>query len=190
VVLPVFNGGAYLEQSVYSVLDQELKEFELLILDDCSTDGSYMWLQELKDSRIKLFKNDENRGLFYNLNFLIQQTKSPLIKLWAQDDIMYSDCLSTFVNFHRLHKGLGFSYSGRDIIDNHGNLIFCPVVDNTAEILSTEEHARIAYITGSIAGNIANVCIVRHAFDKVGAVNEQMKISGDFDMWVRLAEFY
>jgi len=63
-------------------------------------------------------------------------------------------------------------------------------VDNTPEIISTELHSRIAYYTGSIAGNIANVCIHKKAFEKVGLFNESMKISADFDMWVRIAEFF
>ena len=190
VVLAVYNGGAYLKQSVESVLKQDLLEFELLVLDDCSTDGSYEWLKELTDSRIKLFRNETNKGLFYNLNFLIGQSKSPLIKLWSQDDIMYPPCLSSFVDFHGWHPEIGFSYSGRDMIDENGKIKEHHSVDNTPEIISTELHARIAYYTGSIAGNIANTCINKAALDKVGLFKEDMKISADFDMWVRLAEHH
>lgn len=190
VVLPVYNGGEYLKQSVESVLMQDLQNFEFLILDDCSTDGSYEYLQGLKDDRIQLFRNEHNKGLFYNLNFLIKHARSPLIKLWAQDDIMYPDCLSGFVSFHKSHPQIGFSYSGRTIIDENGDFKENDRVDTTPEIISTELHARIAYYTGSIAGNIANVCIDKNALERVGPFNESMKISADFDMWVRLAEHY
>lgn len=188
VVLAVYNGGAFLKQSVDSVLQQDFAAFELLVLDDCSTDGSYEWLQRLEDNRIKLFRNETNSGLFYNLNFLIKQSNSPLIKLWSQDDIMYPFCLSAFVNFHQQHPLIGFSYSGRDIIDEHGNIQHNETIDHTPAIISTVLHARIAYFTGSIAGNIANVCICKIALAHVGPFKEQMKISADFDMWVRLAE--
>ena len=190
VVLPVYNGGEYLKKSVESVLTQDLQYFEFLILDDCSTDGSYEYLEGLNDDRIKLFRNEKNKGLFYNLNFLIAQSKSPLIKLWAQDDIMYPKCLFGFVNFHAKHPQIGFSYSGRTIIDEKGDIKENDRIDTTPEIISTELHARIAYYTGSIAGNIANVCISKDALDRVGPFNEEMKISADFDMWVRLAEHY
>src|SRR5688572_16773922 len=86
VILPVYNGGEYLKQSVESVLTQSLNNFELLILDDCSTDGSWSYLQSLDDNRIELYRNEKNKGLFYNLNFLIKASNSPLVKLWAQDD--------------------------------------------------------------------------------------------------------
>jgi glycosyltransferase involved in cell wall biosynthesis len=190
VVLPVYNGGAYLQLSVSSVLKQELDNFELLIVDDQSKDGSYEWLEQLKDERIKLYRNPQNKGLFYNLNFLIAQSSSSLIKLWAQDDIMYPDCLTSFVDFHQQHPAIGFSYSGRDMIDENGTIKENKIIDNTPEIISTEQHARIAYYTGSIAGNIANVCINKKALDRVGLFNEDMKISADFDMWVRLAKHY
>lgn len=187
VVLPVYNGGEYLKQSLQSVLNQQFTNFEILIIDDCSTDGSLAYLESIHDARITLFNNEQNRGLFFNLNFLIGQSKSLLIKLWAQDDIMYPKCLGSFVTFHKQHPNIGFSYSGRDIIDEHGIIKENCIVDNTPTIVSTALHAKIAYYTGSIAGNIANVCINRKALDKVGLFNEQMKISADFDMWVRLA---
>lgn len=190
VILPVYNGGEFLKQSVNSVLKQDYKDFEILIIDDCSTDGSYEWLQTLQDDRIRLYRNENNKGLFYNLNFLVQKSNGVIIKLWAQDDIMYPQCLGKFVKFHIQHPQIGFSYSGMDGLDEKGNLQISNRNDNTPDIISTERHALIAYYTGSIAGNIANVCIRKDALEKVGAFNEQMRISADFDMWVRLAEHF
>lgn len=188
VFLPVYNGGEYLRQSLQSVLNQQFTQFELLIIDDCSTDGSFDYLRNINDPRISLFKNEPNRGLFYNLNFLISQSRSPLIKLWAQDDIMYPNCLGTFVDFFNNYPDIGFCYSGRDMIDEHGIIRETTNVDNTPTIISTALHARIAYYTGSIAGNISNVCINKKALNKVGLFKEYMRISADFDMWVRLAK--
>lgn len=188
VILPVYNGMNHLEKSVTSVLQQELTNFEFLILDDCSTDESWAYLISIKDERIKLYRNEKNRGLFFNLNFLIARSNSPLIKLWSQDDVMYPNCLQSFVAFHQKHQAIGFSYSGRDIIDENGLVKKFDFVDNTPAIVSSDLHARIAFFTGSIAGNIANVCINRKALDEVGLFNEGMKISADFDMWVRLAK--
>lgn len=187
VILPVYNGKPYLKDSVESVLKQNFRDFEFIILDDCSTDGSYEYLKSLDDPRIKLLRNEKNKGLFPNLNMLISASDTPLIKIWSQDDIMYPDCLQEFVNFHAQHE-VGFSYSNRDRIDEHG--ILKPVLpeDKTPAIISTALHSRIAYYTGSIAGNIANVCLNRKALNNSGLFDESMKISGDFYMWVKLAE--
>ena len=188
VILPVYNGGKYLISSVESVLKQSYKNYEFLILDDCSTDDSWPYLDSIKKENVTLYRNEKNKGLFYNLNFLIKESKSGLIKLWAQDDIMYPNCLEKFVDFFEQYPQVGFAYSGIHNIDEAGKIKQHDYRDNTPQILSTVMHARIAYSTGSIAGNIANVCINRVALDKVGLFNEHMKISADFDMWVRLAK--
>lgn len=187
IVLPVYNGGTYLKLSVESVLNQHYENFEFLILDDCSNDGSREYLDGLSDKRIVYFKNKSNKGLFYNLNFLTEKSTTNLIKLWAQDDIMYPECLGTVIAFHEAHPGISFSYSGRTIIDENGSVISNPAVDNTPEIIMFDLHARIAFFTGSIAGNIANVCISKEKLNLVGGFDETMKISGDFDMWVKLS---
>ena len=187
VILPVYNGGNYIIYSVESVLNQSYNNYEFLILDDCSTDDSWNYLDSINNENITLYRNEKNKGLFYNLNFLIKKSRSKLIKLWAQDDIMYPQCLERFVHFFEQYPQVGFAYSGIHNIDEAGNIKQHDYTDNTQQILSTELHARIAYFTGSIAGNIANVCINRLALDAVGLFNEKMKISADFDMWVRLA---
>jgi len=153
IILPVYNGMRYLKDSVNSVISQSMANWELLILDDCSTDGSWEFLQSLQDNRVKLFQNETNKGLFYNLNFLIGQSSSSLIKIWAQDDIMYSHCLSEFVHFHKIHPEIGFSYSDRHYIDHAGELYINSKKDNTPEIVYQSLHTKIAFITGSIAGN-------------------------------------
>lgn len=188
VLLPVYNGGVYLKSSVESVLNQEYKDFELLIVDDCSNDGSHGYLESLSDSRIIFYKNEINKGLFSNLNFLIQKSNSGIIKLWAQDDIMYPHCLGAFVKCHSINPNIGFSYSGRDIIDGNGKVVSVNPSDNTPAMISPDLHAAIAYYTGSIAGNIANACINKAALEKVGLFRTDYKISADFDMWVRLAK--
>jgi len=190
VILPVYNGGNYLKLSVESVLKQTVRDFDFYILDDCSTDGSWSYLCSIKDDRVKLFRNETNRGLFYNLNYLIQSSGPTLIKLWSQDDIMYPQCLEKTIAFHKTNPDIGFSYSGRDIINEEGIIQKVDFIDQTPERISPELHARIAFFTGSIAGNIANVTINRKALHEVGLFSENMKISGDFDMWVRLAQHH
>src|ERR1017187_381648 len=188
IILPVYNGLGFLETSLSSVLKQSFSNFELLIIDDVSTDDSLKYLRSLKDERIRLYSNNENKGLFFNLNFLIKNSNAPLIKLWSQDDIMNDFCIERIIEFHNKHPQIGFSYSGRDIINEHGEIISTDFIDATPEIIDQPLHSKIAFFTGSIAGNISNVTITEKALKKTGQFDESMKISGDFDMWVRIAE--
>jgi glycosyltransferase involved in cell wall biosynthesis len=188
IILPVYNGLGFLETSLSSVLKQSFSNFEFLIIDDASTDDSLTYLRSLKDERIRLFTNNENKGLFFNLNFLIQKSNSLLIKLWSQDDVMNEYCIERIIEFHQKNPQIGFSYSGRDIINEHGEIISNDFIDATPEIVDRSLHSKIAFFTGSIAGNISNVTIPKVVLEKTGKFDESMKISGDFDMWVRIAE--
>lgn len=190
IILPVYNGMAYLHYAINSVLEQSYTDFEFLILDDCSTDDSWNYICGIKDGRVKIFRNDTNKGLFYNLNFLINNSSTNLIKLWSQDDIMRPNAIEEIVSFHKRNINVGFSYTGVDYIDGKGTESVNKKIDNTPEIIDQITHAEICFYTGSIAGNIANVTLNKAALDKVGLFNESMIISGDFDMWVRIAEFF
>ena len=173
-----------------SVLKQDFTNFEFLIMDDCSTDGSWEYLKSLEDNRIALYRNKINTGLFYNLNLLIKKSQGTIIKIWAQDDVMYPDCLKQVIAFHLQHPEISFSYTERDFIDANGMLLNRREEDHTPEIISPSLHVSIAFKSGSIAGNICNVSINKDILDEVGPFNEGMKISGDFEMWVRLAKDY
>ena len=105
---------------------------------------------------------------------------------------MHSDCIKEIVDFHLKNTQIGFSYTDRDYIGEDNNKqIEEGVIDATPSIISTEKlHSRIAFLTGSIAANICIVTLNKQALDKVGLFNEKMKMSGDFDMWVRISEHY
>lgn len=191
VILPTYNGIEYLKYSVESVLQQSLKEFEFIILDDCSPDErTWEYLSSLNDDRIQLYRNETNKGLFFNLNFLAKKATAPLIKLWSHDDYMCPNALEEIVKFHDENKSVGFSYTSVKILDKDNNIIEDEKDDDTPKIVDQLKHAQVCFSFGSIAGNIANVTITKEAYNKVGDFDEAMKICGDFDMWVRIAEYY
>ena len=90
VCLPVFNGVRHLALAIESILNQSASNWELLISDDGSTDGSWEMIEKFakQDKRIRCWRNENRLGLFENYNFCMQQCYAPLIKLFAQDDIL------------------------------------------------------------------------------------------------------
>ncbi|BAO76198.1 glycosyltransferase family 2 protein [Winogradskyella sp. PG-2] len=189
VVLPVYTGMAFLQQSVESVLNQDDTgiNFEFLICDDCSKDDSYQYLTTIKDSRVKIFRNEENKGLFPTLNFLIKNATSDLVHLWAQDDVMLKNCLKEMVGLHKEFPDVKFSFSRLQGIDADGNYLKSPELFKN-KTLSVEDHAISSLLYGSIAGNIANVCLVKDACAEVGYFDESMIYVGDFKMWCLLSK--
>ena len=94
VLLPVYNGEKYLKECLSSILDQNFKKFELIIVDDCSSDDSLKVIRSFKDSRIKVFRNRTNLGLSASLNVGLKKCKHNIISRIDQDDVMFPNRLS------------------------------------------------------------------------------------------------
>jgi glycosyltransferase involved in cell wall biosynthesis len=179
-----------LKRNIQSVLQQQYKDFVFLICDDHSTDGSWDYLNTLNDPRISLYRNKQNKGLFGTLNFLCKQADARLIKIWSQDDVMNPACLAETIAFHKKYPAISFSYSAFEVIDEEGRVVTHEFNDVTPEYIPRALHDRIALYTGSIAGNICNVTIIKERLAEVGYFDESMTIAADFDMWVKLTEKY
>lgn len=99
--MSIRNNVKSIEESVGSITNQTYKDFELLIIDDCSTDGSLALLRNLeqKDSRIKIFQNNKNLGLTKCLNLLINESKGNYIARQDGDDLSLKSRFYEQVNY-------------------------------------------------------------------------------------------
>lgn len=125
ILLPVYNGAAFLEAAIESALAQSFKDFELLIVDDCSTDGSYAIIEAMKqrDPRIKSFINETNQGLFANYNRCLSLAEGRYIKPFAQDDILAQDCLKRMFDVLERDPSVVLVSSARNITDADGTTV-------------------------------------------------------------------
>lgn len=96
VIMSTFNSENNIKDSVQSIVNQNFKDFEFLIVDDCSSDGTYNVLKEFefKDKRIKVFKNDTNIGLTKSLNKLLKHSKGKYIARQDDDDLSFENRFS------------------------------------------------------------------------------------------------
>jgi hypothetical protein len=101
---------------------------------------------------------------------------------------MKPSCLERWDAFWTEHPNLGMAYCQRDTIDEEGNVVELAPRDETPTVLSTQEVAQISFYYGSMPGNIADVVLRRGALNEVGLFREDMQVSGDFELWVRIAE--
>jgi glycosyltransferase involved in cell wall biosynthesis len=189
IVLPVYNGSRFLRESIQSVLEQSLQDFELLICDDASTDDSRDIIASYHDARIRFITNSRNLGLFPTLNRLVDESQCELIRLWSQDDRMAPNCLAVEVEFGDRHPELGMFYCGWEIIDESGAVIGRLPPHDTPEVIEPWLANQISYYYGCMPGNIATVSLRRSAFGRVGPFG-QFRIAGDFEMWSRITNHY
>ena len=91
VLMPVYNGNQFLDRAIKSVLNQTFNNFEFIIINDGSTDGSLKTLKSYKDSRIKIINNSKNMGITFALNKGLNVAKGDYVARQDQDDISFSD---------------------------------------------------------------------------------------------------
>ena len=93
VIMPIYNGGKYLHYSLRSIQNQKMKDIDIIIIDDCSTDNSSEIIENYmkEDERIRLIKNIENRKILYSKSLAALNSKGKYIIQLDQDDIFIRD---------------------------------------------------------------------------------------------------
>jgi len=91
VAMPIYNAGRHLRMAVLSIVKQTIEDWELLIIDDGSTDGSLECIQDIKDPRIRVIRDDLNKGLAARLNEAIELARGQFFARMDQDDISYPE---------------------------------------------------------------------------------------------------
>lgn len=99
VIMPAYNGEKYIDRAIQSVLHQTYKNFELIIVDDKSTDNTLGEIEKISDSRIKLIENEKNRGIAYSTNLAIENSNGKYIALLDDDDEAFPERLEKQVMF-------------------------------------------------------------------------------------------
>lgn len=128
IIMPTYNGEKYLNETIMSVLNQSYKNWELIIIDDYSTDNTRHILQELSDSRINVYYNDKNEGIAYTRNKGITLARGEYIALLDQDDIYSQDKLYRQVSYLEKHKDIDIVGAKVQWIDDN-NMIISPPSD-------------------------------------------------------------
>jgi glycosyltransferase involved in cell wall biosynthesis len=183
VIMAVYNAGGYLAEAVDSVLAQTFRNFEFVIIDDGSTDGSGQLLREYaaKDSRIRVIQR-ENKGQTPSLNEGIELARCDLIARMDADDACLPNRLErqvAFMNEHPQVVLLGGAYA---MIDARGRLL--TMIDPPRDNATLQEHA----LSGRTPICHPLAMMRREAVRKVGGYDPQFQVAQDLDLWLKLGE--
>jgi glycosyltransferase involved in cell wall biosynthesis len=121
--MTTYNGEAYLKKQIDSVVDQLLENDELIVFDDCSTDGTWEILKRYHDSRVRRYRNTKNVGYIQNFENCFHQASNRVILICDQDDIWYFNKLSTVRKMYSENQDLILMISNMDLIDSNDALI-------------------------------------------------------------------
>lgn len=184
VVICIYNGEKYLEPAIDSVLKQSLTNFELLLIDDGSSDRSLEILREYekKDNRCRVFTGP-NQGLIGSRNMGIQQARAEYIALMDADDICMSERLATQLQYLQAHPRC-VALGSRVLLVDPDNRPIMPWGVATAH-----EAIDAAYMAGRGAAIVnPSAMIVKSAFLQVGMYQKDFIHAEDMDIFLRLAE--
>jgi glycosyltransferase involved in cell wall biosynthesis len=123
VLIPVFNCQKYVLEAINSILNQTFSDFELIIIDDGSTDGTRKLLETINDKRVKIFFNDKNMGQSYTRNKGLELAKGEYIAMLDADDVATPDRLEKQLLFFKKHSDCAAIGSFEGIIDENSKLI-------------------------------------------------------------------
>ncbi|MBN2544655.1 MAG: glycosyltransferase [Spirochaetes bacterium] len=182
VIIPVFNRGDELKRALKSVLNQTYQDFEIIIIDDCSQIEINNAVKNFKDKRIRLFRNDENKGVSYSRNIGIKQSNYDIICFLDSDDEWIRDKIRLQVEFLKKNKNLNVV---------HTEEIW---IRNSKRVNQGKRHIKSG---GDIFERSLELCLMspssimlkKNIFDRYGCFNETLPVCEDYDLWLRISAF-
>ena len=185
ICIPSYNHSAYLKYSIESCLSQTYKNFEIIIVDDGSSDGSLQIAENyanIYQEKIRVYTHHDhkNRGIGATCNLAVQKSKGTLIYGFSSDDMMYPYTLEEHVSVLNKNPEVGFTCGYAQLIDSDGNSInkrigYDPSIYSN---LLEENIQRNLIVTPT-------VCYRRICIEKIGLQNEDL-IYGDWEFVNRL----
>ena len=175
VLLPMFNASSFIEEAVYSILEQTFTFFELIIIDDCSTDNSLQIVENIKDSRIILIKKKQNTGYTDSLNWALKLSRGKYVARMDADDISLPNRFKTQVTF----------------LNENPEVILC---GSWFEIIGSSEVIKHPTYHGEISIALLDYCAIGHPtvmfrrdeFIKHGLWYDiEMEPAEDHNLWVK-----
>lgn len=184
IIIPVYNRERIISTAVQSVLDQSYRCWELIIIDDGSTDNTANRVLMFKDSRIQYFKNPRNQGPSVSRNLGIKNAKGKVISFLDSDDRYYPDFLEkTYQKLWDLNMDVGFIWTGLDVQypNERKNETWSPEIKISPYYTFLKE-LRI--------GTNSGLSIRKEVFENCGGFNENLTAAEDTEFLLRIVKEY
>ena len=183
IIIPAYNAESTIKCTIESVQKQTYRDYELIIIDDGSSDRTAKIVREIADNRLKLF-NYKNRGLSTSRNRGIQQATGEYIAFLDADDLWTKDKLEKQIAILETNPEVGVVYSQTYYIDSQSSfLYYCDPVSFTGNVLPE-------LLLTNFLHNGSNPLIRKQAVATVGEFDSSLNSSEDWDYYLRLAALY
>jgi len=186
IILPTYNRLTYLQEAVQSVLNQTAGDWELIVVDDGSTDESAAWLESLGEPRVSVVREQHtgNRSALRNIG--VERARAEWIAFLDSDDRWHPEKLQRQLALHRANPRYRWSYTGYAFIDATGSVLVLPATHKPWHARSGRILAREILLEANIA--LPSVMVDRGFFREAGGFDETFFWAEDQELWFRLAD--
>lgn len=188
VVMPLYNKAPYVRKAVESVAGQTFADWELIVVDDCSTDGSAAVAEQMTDPRIRVVRLEKNGGVSAARNHGVSLSKAPYVCFLDADDWWEPTFLEEMAGLTERYPNAGIYGTGYTIVDEKRKKTRPSPIGVDRNFKEGRIDYFVAYSrTEAMPLWTGAVCIPKSIFDKVGGFNPGLRMAEDFDLWVRIA---
>lgn len=183
VVIPTHNRAEFLRPAIQSVLAQTYQDFEIIIIDDGSTDNTQNVVRNFHDQRIKYVRYETNRGEALSRNAGILRSEGKYIAFLDDDDEWFPEILEMQVKaMENGHSDIGLVYTGRFIVDQATDRIL------SQEIPQKRGDVYQDLLRENFVGATSVVLLKREVIERVGLFDPNIAYGLDFDLWIRISK--
>jgi glycosyltransferase involved in cell wall biosynthesis len=187
VVIPTHNRAHLLARAIRSVLAQTFQFFELLIIDDASTDETAQMVKLFVDSRLRYIRRESSGGAAAARNTGIRQAKGEFITLLDDDDEYLPQFLEeTYQHFTTASEQVGLSWCGLRRVEDTSSGEQVLSDDVWQPKFKSREHAHLSFLRSRRIGTNSGICIRKSCFDSIGLFDDTMRKAEDTDFFIRL----
>ncbi|MCW2313662.1 glycosyltransferase family 2 protein [Rhodoferax antarcticus] len=190
VCIPTFRGAETIGETIELVLAQTLSDFELIVIDDGSTDSTSAIVAQFSDPRLRYLRNEHNLGPEGNWNRCLEQARGKYFKLLPHDDLLYPECLARQVEAFEadFDEHIALAFSARNVIGPRGKVLtrrgYPGALDGR---IASNDILRVCVRRGTnLIGEPGAVLMRKSLADRVGNFDGTNPYVIDLDYWFRL----
>ena len=199
VIIPSYNHAQFLAKRLTSIFDQTYSDYEIIFLDDHSTDNSVDIFKSLKNEKcvMEIYNSENSGSLYKQWNRGVIEAKGEYLWFAESDDWSDKNFLKEMVSLLDNNPKVGMGYCRSNYIDSEDNVVFDnkewapdvnPAFWETDFVMQGRDFTSNYLVLNNVVNNSSSVLIRRDIWNKVGEVDESIKFCGDWIQWAKIAE--
>jgi glycosyltransferase involved in cell wall biosynthesis len=177
--MPLYNTESYVGQAIQSLLSQTYRDFELIIVNDASTDTSLEIVKTFNDTRLRILNNKKNSGIVFSRNKGLREAKGEFIAPFDSDDLAVNDKFEKQIGYLKKHKELGMIGSWARMIDENGLLL-----KNKWKLSASPEQIPAIMLFRNYF--VQSSVVIRREAVPVGGYSPGFDVVEDYKMWTEV----